>query len=282
MHLVFTGNPGTGKTTVARLVGQIYKEIGLLEKGHVIEVDRSDLVGKHIGQTEDLTAAKIKEAVGGVLFIDEAYALVDGSRDDKRDFGNRVIDKLVSDAENLRDKMVIILAGYTGPMEEFLKSNPGLSSRFPRVINFPDYGEPELMQIMDLMADERGLIIHPSARAEISRLLTEDRRRAGGDFGNARAVRTLVETLESEMALRLDEEGVFSLPKEKKDKALFQTITVADVARASGTAMEAEAEARRQRRDAKGSSDYQDTRAGFTAPAAIPKDTGPTDPGANP
>lgn len=206
MHLVFTGNPGTGKTTVARLVGQMYKDLGILEKGHVVSVGRQDLVAGFIGQSEEKTKKKIEEAMGGVLFIDEAYALKRGG-DDGKDFGNNVIDVLIQAMEDHRDQLVVIVAGYPEPMKRFINSNPGLESRFNKYIDFKNYTGPELGQIFDLMLDDRGMKVTPEARAAAVEIFTQESQRANEKFGNGRFVRNFVEKLEQEQAMRISAEG---------------------------------------------------------------------------
>lgn len=142
-HMVFTGNPGTGKTTVARIVAGIYKEIGILKKGHLVETDRAGLVAEYVGQTAPKTNAKIDESLDGVLFIDEAYTLVGG----QNDYGSEAIATLLKRMEDDRDRLVVILAGYTNEIKEFIDSNPGLQSRFNRYIQFDDYSTEELTEI---------------------------------------------------------------------------------------------------------------------------------------
>jgi stage V sporulation protein K len=155
-HMVFTGSPGTGKTTVARLVGKIYKELGILSDGKMIETDRSGLVAGYVGQTAMKVHDVVKEAMGGILFIDEAYSLV--NPDMPNDFGTEAVDALVKLMEDNRDNLVIIVAGYTEEMKTFLKSNTGLVSRFNKFINFPDYTKEELVSILSVMAGKAGQI----------------------------------------------------------------------------------------------------------------------------
>jgi len=164
LHMIFKGNPGTGKTTVARILGKAFVSIGLLTKGHLIEVERADLVGEYIGQTAQKTRKMIDEALGGILFIDEAYSLARGG---ERDFGKEAIDTLVKAMEDNKDDMILILAGYKDEMEYFLRTNPGLKSRFPIHLEFADYKIGELMQIAAKMVEERQYILTSGARAKI-------------------------------------------------------------------------------------------------------------------
>lgn len=222
MHLVFTGNPGTGKTTVARLVGQMYKDLGILEKGHVVSVGRQDLVAGYIGQSEEKTKKKIEEAMGGVLFIDEAYALKRGG-DDGKDFGNNVIDVLIQAMEDHRDELVVIVAGYPEPMKRFISSNPGLESRFNKYIDFKNYTGPELGQIFDLMLSDRGMTITPDARDAAVDIFTQESQRANEKFGNGRFVRNFVEKLEQEQAMRISDEGKINRKIANDDKLSPET-----------------------------------------------------------
>ena len=198
-HLVFTGNPGTGKTTAARLVGRIYHSLGRLHKGHCVEVSRADLVAGYVGQTAIKTTERIKEALDGVLFIDEAYSL---SRQSTNDFGQETIDTLVKAMEDHRDRIVVIVAGYTVPMENFLLSNPGLSSRFAGRVSFADYATEELGKIMANLAEAEGYTLPDDVRAKASRHL-ENLRRTDVNFGNARAVRNLFGEMKMLLARRL-------------------------------------------------------------------------------
>src|SRR5690606_23632794 len=152
LHMIFKGNPGTGKTTVARICGRMFKEMGVLPKGHLVECERADLVGEYIGHTAHRTREQIKKAMGGILFIDEAYSLARGG---EKDFGKEAIDTLVKAIEDHTNEFVLILAGYQREMEHFLMANPGLKSRFPIHIDFPDYSADELFQIAHLMLRER-------------------------------------------------------------------------------------------------------------------------------
>lgn len=190
LHMVFKGSPGTGKTTAARLYGRILKESGLLPKGHLVEVERADLVGEYIGHTAMKTREVIQRALGGILFLDEAYALAQGG---ERDFGREAISALVKSMEDYRENLVVILAGYSQPMEEFMRINPGLKSRFPIQLTFRDYDAEELFQIALQMYEKREYILTSRARwklRELTRRLTENRT---ADFGNARLIRNLVE-----------------------------------------------------------------------------------------
>ena len=181
-HLVFVGNPGTGKTTVARLVAEIYRATGVLPTGHLVEVDRSELVAGYVGQTAIKTAQVIDSAVGGVLFIDEAYALADD------DFGSEAVETLVKGMEDHREDLVVIVAGYPAPMEQFVSVNPGLRSRFRKTITFADYSVDELGG--DLRPDGGQGRLHPHRRLPRAdcRALSLDEARDEG-FGNARWVR---------------------------------------------------------------------------------------------
>jgi SpoVK/Ycf46/Vps4 family AAA+-type ATPase len=196
---VFTGNPGTGKTTAARLVGQIYHSLGRLRKGHCVEVSRADLVAGYVGQTAIKTTERIQEALDGVLFIDEAYAL---SRQSVNDFGQETIDTLVKAIEDYRDRLVVIVAGYPGPMEEFLLSNPGLNSRFASRTAFSDYSIDELLEILANLADSEGYVLPEEVKRQAARNL-EGSRRTEIHFGNGRAVRNLFGEMKMLLARRL-------------------------------------------------------------------------------
>lgn len=187
-HLVFTGNPGTGKTTVARLLAQIYRTLGVVERGHLVETDRAGLVAGYVGQTAPLVAARFDEADQGVLLIDEAYALVRGG---ERDFGREAIDAIVKLVEDRRDRVVVIMAGYPEEMEELIEANPGLRSRFPKVIHFPDYSTDELLAIIDSIGASAGYHLSPGARARARIWLDAVPR--GRGFGNGRTARNLFE-----------------------------------------------------------------------------------------
>ena len=197
-HLVFTGNPGTGKTTVARLVAQIYRTLGVVERGHLVETDRSGLVAGFVGQTATKVRAVVESALGGVLLIDEAYALVRGS---ESDFGREAIDMLVKMVEDHRDDLVVILAGYPDEMAQLVAANPGLKSRFPTTIHFPDYDTGELVAIFAGMCRAASYEPAPAALEAVSRRIEADPR--GPGFGNARTARNLFEAALARHASRI-------------------------------------------------------------------------------
>ena len=199
-HCVFTGNPGTGKTTVARILADIYRSLGVLKKGHLIETDRSGLVANYVGQTATKTNAIIDKALDGVLFIDEAYALAQGS---DNDFGQEAISTLLKRMEDDRDRLVVILAGYPGDMQHFIDSNPGLQSRFSRYIQFSDYNAEELKEIYLLNAAKNEYKIDPACEARLDEIFTEAVAHKDRNFGNGRYVRNLFERTLQNQAMRL-------------------------------------------------------------------------------
>jgi stage V sporulation protein K len=200
LHTIFKGNPGSGKTTVARLIGRLFKEMGVLQKGHLVEVERADLVGEYIGHTAQKTRDQVKRALGGILFIDEAYSLARGG---DRDFGKESIDALVKAMEDHKENLILILAGYREEMDRFIRANPGVRSRFPIQIDFPDYTVEELMQIANLMLSQRQYCLSVEARAELERILEHHVRVGMGHNGNARLVRNLIERSIRRQAVRL-------------------------------------------------------------------------------
>ncbi|MHB8917430.1 MAG: stage V sporulation protein K [Desulfocucumaceae bacterium] len=199
LHMIFRGNPGTGKTTVARIIGRLFKEMGVLQKGHVLEIERADLVGEYIGHTAQKTRDQLKKAQGGVLFIDEAYSLARGG---EKDFGKEAIDCLCKGMEDGRESLVLILAGYTEEMDWFLETNPGLRSRFPIHLTFPDYNTSELLDIADTMLKKKQYVLSTSAREEL-RLVVETKSKKHQHNGNARLVRNVIERAMRRQAVRL-------------------------------------------------------------------------------
>lgn len=198
-HLVFVGNPGTGKTTVARLIGELYGTLGLVSKGHLVEAARVDLVGAYVGQTAIKTKDVVQRALGGVLFIDEAYSLA--RQGEGNDYGAEAIDTLLKLMEDHRRDLVVIAAGYPAPMSNFLSSNPGLRSRFGRVIGFPDYDVDELMLIFEGQIETLGYTATPGLKDAFRRAV--ERFPRDTSFGNARLVRNVVEELIGNHAVRL-------------------------------------------------------------------------------
>lgn len=201
LHLVFSGNPGTGKTTVARILGKLYAKIGVLSKGQLVEVDRSGLVAGYVGQTAIKTQEKIKEAMGGVLFIDEAYSL--SKKDDT--FGEEAIDTILKAMEDNRDDLAVIVAGYTEPMEKFINSNPGLKSRFNKYIEFPDYTVEELEAIFAQNCERYDYVIDDDVKQHIHHMITVRKFEKLENFANAREVRNMFEEIITNQARRVAE-----------------------------------------------------------------------------
>ncbi|MFH5184616.1 AAA family ATPase [Paenibacillus sp. TAB 01] len=201
-HMIFKGNPGTGKTTVARIIAKLLQTMGVLNKGHLIEVERADLVGEYIGHTALKTRELVKKALGGVLFIDEAYSLARGG---EKDFGKEAIDTLVKAMENHKNQFILILAGYSQEMETFMQTNPGLPSRFPIQLDFPDYSVDQLMQIAEMMIKEREYALIPQTEMKIRQQIVNEKQQADSDtcFSNARFVRNLIEKAMRNHAVRL-------------------------------------------------------------------------------
>ena len=199
-HLVFVGNPGTGKTTVARLLSQLYRSLDVVTKGHLVETDRADLVAGFVGQTATKTQAVLSSALGGTLLIDEAYSLARGG---DNDFGREAIDTLVKFMEDHRDDLAVVVAGYPVEMQDLIDTNPGLNSRFARTLEFPDYTTDELLAIFELIADKKEYHLADAARARLAEVIDEEPR--GRGFGNARFTRNVFEQAISMQAVRLSD-----------------------------------------------------------------------------
>lgn len=199
-HLVFSGNPGTGKTTIARIIARIFKELGILSRGHLVEASRADLVAGYMGQTAIKTNKVIDSALDGVLFIDEAYTL---SRNSENDFGQEAIDTLLKRMEDNRDRLVVIIAGYTDEIKEFVNSNPGLASRFNRYIDFPDYTESEMAEIFRNLVAKYDYTLSASAEAALKKCIADAVQKKDARFGNGRFVRNLFEKAIERQANRL-------------------------------------------------------------------------------
>ena len=217
--MVFSGNPGTGKSMIARMMARIYRSLGVLSKGELVEVDRSGLVAGYIGQTATKTSEVIQKAKGGVLFIDEAYTL--SSKKGENDFGQEAIDTLLKAMEDQREDLIVIVAGYDGLMDEFIHSNPGLESRFNRYLHFDDYSIDEMMQILDLQLKKGQYQLDDEARAAVRDYIVTANTGSIA-FGNARGVRNIFERLLVAQANRLSTE-------EAPDRDRLMTITAADV-----------------------------------------------------
>ncbi|WP_066173222.1 stage V sporulation protein K [Bacillus marinisedimentorum] len=220
MHMLFKGNPGTGKTTVARLLAELFAELNVLSKGHLIEAERADLVGEYIGHTAQKTRDLVKKAQGGILFIDEAYSLARGG---EKDFGKEAIDTLVKSMEDHKDTFILILAGYSNEMEHFLSLNPGLPSRFPIVIDFPDYTVSQLLEIAGKMMEERQYVFSGEAEHKLKEHLKQLQVGAAGEaFSNARYIRNIIEKSIRAHAMRL-------LMDEQADKTELMTVRSHDL-----------------------------------------------------
>ena len=201
LHLVFCGSPGTGKTTVARLIGKIYHELGILKKGHCIETDRSGMVAQYVGHTAIKTEKLIESALDGVLFIDEAYTLKPENAD--KDFGQEAIDTLLKRMEDYRDRLVVIVAGYPDEMSRFIQSNPGLQSRFTRYFTFEDYRPEELLAIFEKICQSHHYQINSDARKTLLSKFTDLYKSRDKNFGNGRLVRNIFEQTVEKQATRL-------------------------------------------------------------------------------
>ena len=215
---MFVGNPGTGKTTVARLLSQIYRTLGVVSKGHLVETERADLVAGYVGQTAAKTKTVLESALGGTVLIDEAYALARGG---DNDFGREAIDTLVKYMEDHRDDLAVVVAGYPDEMREFIESNPGLESRFARTLEFPDYTTDELLQIFDSMSAGKEYHLDDAARAKLAEVIGAEPR--GRGFGNARFVRNVFEQAVGMQAVRLTD-----IATPTRDQ--LTTVTAADIA----------------------------------------------------
>lgn len=201
LHMAFTGNPGTGKTTVARIVGHIYKQLGLLSKGHFIEVSRTDLIAGYQGQTALKVKAVIERAKGGVLFIDEAYSITENDHSDS--YGRECLTELTKALEDYRDDLVVIVAGYTEPMNLFFKSNPGLKSRFNTFIEFGDYSADELISILEYMCKNNDYVLSDDLRLTLIQFFSNEIEKKGENFANARLARNVYDDLVMNHAKRI-------------------------------------------------------------------------------
>lgn len=223
-HCVFTGSPGTGKTTVARILARIYKDLGVVKSGHLVETDRSGLIAEYVGQTAVKTNAVVDSALNGVLFIDEAYALLDG----KGGYGDEAIATLLKRMEDDRDRLVVIVAGYTNEMKKFIDANPGLQSRFTRYINFPDYSADDLYKIFMMRANKYSYVLDEDADQYLKESLENTVAHKSRNFGNARYVRNLFEKSITNQANRLGR-------KSSPSKEELSQLTLEDVKKACET-----------------------------------------------
>lgn len=221
LHTVFTGNPGTGKTTVARIMAKIFKALGILERGHLVECDRQSLVAGFVGQTAIKTQSIIEKAIGGVLFIDEAYSLTSGS---DNDFGKEAIETLLKQMEDRRGQFIVITAGYPSNMHQFLEANPGLKSRFDKVLHFDDYSAEELLEVATQMLKNENLIPDDAANVHLKTYLDGVYASRDKFFGNARSIRKLIQSAVKKQHLRMA-----SLDKESRTPEVIQTLSIEDI-----------------------------------------------------
>jgi SpoVK/Ycf46/Vps4 family AAA+-type ATPase len=221
LHSVFTGNPGTGKTTVARILAQVFKALGILERGHLVECDRQTLVGGYVGQTAIKTGEMVEKAMGGVLFIDEAYALTEGGQGD---YGKEAVEVLLKRMEDHRGEFIVIAAGYTQNMDRFLESNPGLKSRFDRVFTFEDYDADDMLEIAEFMFADQGVKMDRKSKAHMKDYLTFLYNTKDKYFGNGRAVRKVIESAIKSQHLRLAK-----TEQNERTPKMIETITFKDV-----------------------------------------------------
>lgn len=210
LHIVFTGNPGTGKTTVAREIAKIYKHFGLLKKGHLVETDRSGLVGEYVGHTAQKTMNVLEDAMGGVLFIDEAYALVNGGQND---YGKEAIDTIIKFMEDRKGEFAVIVAGYPEEMKSFVDSNPGMKSRFGRFFNFDDYNHNELLQIFELFCKKEAYNLSDEARIKIANYIVKTAPIGEKGFGNGRYIRNIFEDSILKQSQRISMENIEDFEK---------------------------------------------------------------------
>jgi stage V sporulation protein K len=199
LHSVFTGPPGTGKTTIARLIAKAFRELGLLTKGHLVETDRANLVAGYVGQTAIKTREVLDKALDGILFIDEAYTLSNG----QDEFGKEAIDTILKFMEDNRDRVVVIVAGYENEMAKFLDTNPGLKSRFNKYFNFPSYTTDELVTLFEMITKKSKFKLHDSIKGELTYIISDEAMREGSRFGNARYIRNLYERIIQNQFLRV-------------------------------------------------------------------------------
>jgi SpoVK/Ycf46/Vps4 family AAA+-type ATPase len=222
LHFVFRGNPGTGKTTVARILADVFKAMGLLSKGHLVEVDRSGLVAEYVGQTAPKTNRVIDSAMGGILFIDEAYTLAPKGMG--ADYGKEAIDTLLKRMEDDRGKFIVIVAGYPEPMEDFLNANPGLKSRFTKYIDFEDYKPEELKAIFCLMAKNKGMVLGEGVEEFLTKLFDDIYKKRDKNFANGRTVRNIFEMVLQNQSNRIAE----LMEKGEIKPEVLNTITIED------------------------------------------------------